>query len=175
MKRVLLGLGSNRNYKEMNSEQLLDAACKELKSVLINPVFSSIYISKAMYVTDQNDFYNMTATGYIEDNKSAYELLEDIHRIEAIYGRDRTKEIRFGPRSLDIDIELFGDEEINTADLQIPHVRLQERAFVLIPALEILNESADVKIREKFDHYLGKLKAQNSDLGIELYKKVSIK
>jgi len=124
MKRVLLGLGSNRDFENMNSEELLKAACKELKSILTEPDFSSIYISKAMYVTDQNDFYNMTVTGYIEDNTSAYQLLDEIHRIEAKYGRDRTKEIRFCPRSLDIDIELFGDEEINTEILQIPHIRL---------------------------------------------------
>ena len=59
-------------------------------------------------------------------------------------GRNRAKEIRFGPRSIDIDIEFFGDSEINDSDLQIPHPRLYERAFVLKPLLEILPKCSDV-------------------------------
>lgn len=125
-----------------------------------NCVFSSVYKTKAMYVEDQEDFYNMAAIGYVSDDTDAFDFLKTINKIEAKYGRDRDKEIRFGPRSLDIDIELFGNETINTPELQIPHVRMEERMFVLIPTLEILNDSADELIRAKYEKCLLKLQKE---------------
>lgn len=94
-----------------------------------------------MYLTDQDDFYNMAVCGFYEGD--AFSLLQEIHRTEAMLGRDRSREVRNGPRSIDIDIELFGKEEISTPDLTVPHERIGERAFVLKPLLEILNENAD--------------------------------
>lgn len=94
-----------------------------------------------MYLTDQDDFYNMVVAGKFAG--SAYDLLDFIHTVENKYGRDRSKEVRNGPRPLDIDIELFGDERINDAKLVIPHERMQERAFVLVPLIEILPEFAE--------------------------------
>lgn len=158
MKRVLLGLGSNKTFQKYSPQELLSFAREELSAIMSNCSFSSIYKTKAMYVEDQEDFYNMAALGYVEDNADAFDFLKTINRIEAKYGRDRDKEIRFGPRSLDIDIELFGNEIINTDILQIPHIRIEERAFVLVPALEILNDSADVLIREKYTACLNRLK-----------------
>ena len=112
--------------------------------------FSSVYKTPAMYVTDQDDFYNAAALGYLADDADAFDLLHKINEIEAKYGRDRAKEIRFGSRSLDIDIELFGDEHIDSPTLQIPHIRMEERAFVLIPSIEVLKYSADEIIRDKY-------------------------
>ena len=159
MKRVLLGLGSNKSFQNKAPLELLRCACTELSRILKEPVFSSVYRTKAMYVEDQDDFYNMTVLGYVDDILSPFELLSYIHEIEAKYGRNREEEIRFGPRSLDIDIELFGDDVINTPDLQIPHIRIKERAFVLIPALEILPESTDKKIRDEYAECLEKLRS----------------
>jgi len=120
-----------------------------------------------MYVTDQEDFYNMTAIGFVPDTEDPFEFLKKINLIEAKYGRDRSKEIRFGPRTLDIDIELFGNHTINTEILQIPHVRMEERAFVLVPALEILTDSADELIRKKYSLCLAKLQSEGKAEGIE--------
>lgn len=143
MKNVILGLGSNRSFNSLSPVQLLDAACSELRKIMINPVFSSVYSSKAMYVTDQEDFYNMVCVGFVPDEEEPFGFLEKIHKIEEEYGRDRSKEIRFGPRSLDIDIEKFGDWTSNDPELTVPHPRMHERAFVLIPLLELLAESAE--------------------------------
>ena len=159
MKRVLLGLGSNKSFQNKPPLELLGCACTELSRILKEPFFSSVYRTKAMYVEDQDDFYNMAALGFVDDILSPFELLSYIHEIEAKYGRNREEEIRFGPRSLDIDIELFGDDVINTPDLQIPHIRIKERAFVLIPALEILSESTDKKIRDEYVECLEKLRS----------------
>lgn len=154
MKRVLLGLGSNQTFNNLSPIEVLHSACDELSLILESPVFSSIYQTKAMYVTKQDDFYNMAALGFVNDDEDPYEFLEKIHKIENKYGRDREKEIRFGPRPLDIDIELFGDFVSDDPVLTIPHSRIKERAFVLVPALEILRKSADNQLAEEFEKYL---------------------
>ena len=167
MKRVLLGLGSNKSYEEKSPLELLDCAKNELKKYLSNMTFSSVYKTKAMYVENQDDFYNMAAIGFVEDNKDPFEFLSQVNNIEAQFGRNREKEIRFGPRTLDIDIELFGDDVINDPKLQIPHIRLEERAFVLIPAIEILTDSADELVRAKYTKCLSKLAMEGKADGIE--------
>lgn len=150
MTRVLLGLGSNKSFAGKTPLELLSGAEKRLSKVLVNAKFSSVYRTRAMYVEDQDDFYNMTALGFVPDGTSPESLLKTTQKIEAEFGRDRSKEIRFGPRSLDIDIELFGNAKIDTPDLQIPHPRVKERAFVLVPAIEILDQSSDKSIRDEF-------------------------
>ena len=148
--------------------ELLSIACEKLKSVLESVVCSSVYITKARYVTNQDDFYNMVVKGYVSDSMSPYDLLNIIHEIEAEGGRNRAKEIRFGPRSLDIDIEEFGDIVVSDEILQIPHPRIQERAFVLIPALEILDESSDYLLRKRYESFLKDLPEQ----GVSKYSKL---
>jgi len=133
---VVLGLGSNTAFGDSDSIDLLHKACTELSCVLSNMQQSSVYQTKPMYVEEQSDFYNMVVSG--EYSGKAEELLDFIHSVEAKLGRNRDKEIRFGPRSIDIDIELFGEEKIRTPELEIPHPRLFERAFVLVPLVELL-------------------------------------
>ena len=166
MKRVLLGLGSNKSYNNKSPLQLLACAGEELCGLMSGCVFSSVYKTPAMYVTDQEDFYNAAALGYVADDADAFDFLHNINEIEAKYGRDRTKEVRFGPRSLDIDIELFGDQSIDAPDLQIPHVRMEERAFVLIPSVEVLKYSADEIVREKYINCLAALEKTGGADGI---------
>ena len=139
MKAVALGLGSNKKFSGLRPEEILGGAVFELSKILRGVEISSVYRTKAMYVLDQDDFYNMALAGFLDEGISARDLLEKIHEIEAGFGRDREKEIRFGPRPLDIDIEFFGNLKISEPDLQIPHPRLKERAFVLIPLLEVLD------------------------------------
>lgn len=140
---VVLGLGSNRAWNGNSCIQLLQKACCALKPLLKTMRISSVYCTKPMYVEAQDDFYNMVVCGDVSDALLPHDLLSEIHRIEASLGRDRTTEIRNGPRSIDIDIELFGAERIASPDLQVPHPRLQERAFVLVPMLEIFQKNAD--------------------------------
>lgn len=139
MTPVALGLGSNKRFSDLCPEEILGGAIFELSKILHAVEISSVYRTKAMYVVDQEDFYNMALVGLLDEEIGARALLEKIHEIEAAFGREREKEIRFGPRSLDIDIEFFGSQKILEPDLQIPHPRLKERAFVLIPLSEILD------------------------------------
>lgn len=140
--------------------ELLSNACRRLAGIMSDVTFSSLYMSKAMYVVDQSDFYNMAVKGFVENSTDPFVFLRAINEIEAEFGRDRTKEIRFGPRPLDIDIEEFGDDVIHTEILEVPHPRMHEREFVLIPTLEILDKSADSKLRESLCGYLKELSPQ---------------
>lgn len=139
---VILGLGSNTKYNDMEPMDLLRSAIKFLGQKLTHLRYSSVYKTTAMYYENQPDFYNMAVFGFFSG--SAIELLDYIQQIEAIHGRNRTNEIRNGPRPLDIDIELFGNEVFSSPRLLLPHPRLEERAFVLIPMLEIFPENAEV-------------------------------
>ena len=110
-----------------------------------------------MYYENQDDFYNMALSGFLDDAILPEVLLEKIHLIEKEFGRNREKEIRNGPRSLDIDIEYIEGLSLNTENLKIPHPKIKERAFVLVPVLEILDKTADEKLMEEFSSYLQNL------------------
>ena len=157
MKKVILGLGSNRNYNGLTSLQILSKACASLSEILSFITLSSVYISKPMYYENQDDFYNMALSGFLDDAILPEVLLEIIHLIEKEFGRNREKEIRNGPRSLDIDIEYIEGLSLNTENLKIPHPKIKERAFVLVPVLEILDKTADEKLMEEFSSYLQNL------------------
>lgn len=157
---VVLGLGSNRSWDGKNSLELLKCACTALKGILENFSCSSVYSTKPMYVENQDDFFNMAACGFVEDIEPET-LLETIHKIEASLGRNRAEEIRNGPRSIDIDIEIFGERKIQTDFLEVPHPRLRERAFVLVPMLEILSKSSDFKKYESFFSNLENLETED--------------
>ncbi len=137
--KVVLGLGSNRCFGNMSCMDVLSCAVAELEKILSRMEKSHVYRTKAMYVEDQDDFYNMVVAG--DYDGSPENLLDDIHEIEKKFGRDRLKEIRNGPRSLDVDIELFGKISVNEENLVIPHERLFERAFVLVPLVDVLNSN----------------------------------
>ncbi len=64
-------------------------------------------------------------------------LLDLALAVERTLGRDRSREVRFGPRAIDIDILAFGDAEVREPDLELPHPRLLERAFALVPLVEV--------------------------------------
>ena len=166
---TVLGLGSNRSFGGLVPLELLVRACGMLKNLFCSDFcVSSVYISKAMYVEKQADFHNMCVCGFTEF--SAGELLSEIHKIEFSLGRNRADEIRNGPRSIDIDIELFGNEKINynnpddkMESLQIPHPRLYERAFVLVPLvelLEVLPENVEIQNKRVFEKSLLKTGGQ---------------
>jgi 2-amino-4-hydroxy-6-hydroxymethyldihydropteridine diphosphokinase len=80
---------------------------------------------------DQRSFFNgvLEATTGLEPT----ELLRVLHEVEARFGRDRSAEVRNGPRTLDLDLLFYGDEVIEDDDLIVPHPRLEERVFVLEP------------------------------------------
>ena len=126
-----LGLGSNL---ETPIEQLRNARLAIVKISGIEEIaFSSLYRSPPMDLKVQPDYIN--AVMAIETNLSPLELLAAMQHIENEQGRIRKE--RWGARTLDIDILLFGSEILNFPELCVPHYGITERAFVLYPLAEI--------------------------------------
>jgi 2-amino-4-hydroxy-6-hydroxymethyldihydropteridine diphosphokinase len=76
----------------------------------------------------------------IETPLDPHALLAILHEVEQMFGRDRAHETRWGPRTLDLDLIAYDDVAINSQELSLPHPRLFERAFVLVPLAEIAPE-----------------------------------
>jgi 2-amino-4-hydroxy-6-hydroxymethyldihydropteridine diphosphokinase len=98
---------------------------------------SSIYETAPVGYTDQEDFLNIVIE--IRTSLDVYSLLSVCQEIEHELGRVRT--VRWGPRIVDLDILLYNNDNINAENLIVPHPRMHERAFVLIPLLEIAPET----------------------------------
>jgi 2-amino-4-hydroxy-6-hydroxymethyldihydropteridine diphosphokinase len=131
--KAYIGLGANLG----NREETIRSALAELSStpgVELEAVSTLVETEPVGYV-DQPRFLNGVAV--LETTLTAHELLALLSTVEARHGRDRDAVPAGGPRTLDLDLLLFGDEEIHEKDLQIPHPRLHERAFVLDPLLEV--------------------------------------
>lgn len=94
---------------------------------------SSIYETDPVGYTDQEQFLNMAI--HVATSLKPLELLTICHEIEEVLGRKR--EIHWGPRTLDLDILLYNQENIETEKLTIPHPRMSERAFVILPLIEM--------------------------------------
>lgn len=143
-----LGLGSNLGDRLAN----LRRARRMLQSIQDITVaqVSSVYETEPWGVAAQPRFLNCAAE--IITSQSPSLLLETVKAIEQQMGRIPT--FRYGPRTIDIDILLYGDEIVHREipDLQIPHLRMAERAFVLVPLAQIaglvLHPSAGVSISE---------------------------
>ena len=132
MHTVYLGLGANLNTPRKQIHAAV-AALKALKDVEFVCV-SHDYASKPMGPQDQPDYVNAVAC--VKTALKPEQLLDITQAIELEHGRVR-KEERWGPRTLDIDILLFGNDVIDTPRLTVPHYGLTEREFVVYPLLEI--------------------------------------
>jgi len=132
MSRAYIGLGSNMGDRQEN----LRAAMRALSGALPDIVVvgkSGVYGSAPVGMTDQPDFLNAVVA--VETTLEARSLLSFLHQIEIDMGRQRIT--RWGPRTLDLDILMYGDEQSDNEDLTLPHPRLVERRFALEPLLEI--------------------------------------
>lgn len=129
---VYVGLGANLQSPLATIKLAIDALKQLPKSKLVKT--SAIYSSKPMGPADQPDYVN--AVVLIETQLSAHQLFEHTCAIEHKHGRTRLGE-HWGPRTLDLDILLFGQHAINDDTLVIPHYGLQQREFVIYPLLDI--------------------------------------
>lgn len=130
---AFLGLGSNVGDR-LETLHSTVYVLHDIPGITVEDV-SGIYETAPVGPVEQDPFYN--AVVRVRTTLSAHELLAECRQTEAAFGRDRDSEQRWGPRRLDVDVLLYGDEEITTDDLQVPHPRLAERAFVLVPLLEV--------------------------------------
>ena len=128
---AFLGLGSNLGDRLdylQGAIDLLDAdALTRVDAV------SSVYETEPVGGPEQEAFYNLAAR--IGTRRSPRQLLQLCWRVEAQL--ERVREVRWGPRTVDVDVLLYADRSISKRDLQIPHPRLAERPFALIPLIEV--------------------------------------
>lgn len=128
---VYIALGTNLEPRAAHLDKALELF-HSLSGVEVKRV-SSIYESKPVGYLDQPDFLNLVFEA--ETELLPLDLLDSCQTIEQELGRVRT--IRFGPRTLDVDIVLYGVESIDEERLTVPHPRMQERSFVLLPLQEL--------------------------------------
>jgi len=133
--RVYIGLGSNLG----KPLQQIESAILELQAMAVEStmVVSSFYETKPVGPQDQPDFINAVASFHTE--LDANTLLDQLFVIEDKHNRQRQGE-QWGPRTLDLDLLLYGDEVITSDRLTVPHPGMHERAFVLQPLLQIAPE-----------------------------------
>jgi 2-amino-4-hydroxy-6-hydroxymethyldihydropteridine diphosphokinase len=130
-----IGLGANLPSPAGPPEATLAAATERLAQLVRVVACSSLYSTAPVGFADQPRFFN--AVVGLETHLAPRELLRALLDLERDFGRDRSAGLRNGPRTLDLDILLFGDLVLSEHDLQVPHPRLAERAFVLVPLHEI--------------------------------------
>jgi 2-amino-4-hydroxy-6-hydroxymethyldihydropteridine diphosphokinase len=128
-------MGGNLSSWAGKPEATLAAAVQRLESLGRVASRSSLYSTAPVGFAEQPRFVNAVVA--LETELSPRELLDHLLAIEKELGRDRSAGFANGPRTLDLDILLFGDLKISEPGLEIPHPRLAERAFVLVPLNEI--------------------------------------
>ena len=136
MAEALLGLGGNvgdvRTTLDAAVARFADGAAVKLRAR------SGDYRTPPWGVTDQPPFINCAIA--VETTLPPRDLLTRAQEVERALGRDRSREQRWGPRPIDIDLLAYDDLALNEPDLTLPHPRLFERAFVLVPLAEIMPE-----------------------------------
>ena len=135
MERVYLSLGSNLAEPQRQLEAALEALAALPDSRLV--AVSAFYASDPLGPPDQPRYVNAVAA--LDTDLAPLELLDATQAIEQQQGRVR-KDERWGPRTLDIDILLFGERLIDEPRLQVPHYHLHARAFVLYPLADLAPE-----------------------------------
>lgn len=129
---VAVGLGSNRGPRARHLAAGRTAAGRLLSDLRC----SRVYETAPVGAVDQPSFLNMCCVG--RATAEPEELMAALLEAEARAGRDRSREAPGGPRTLDLDLLLFGDRRIDRADLRVPHPRMAGRAFVLAPLAELI-------------------------------------
>lgn len=131
MEKVYIGMGGNLG----DSLSILLNCLLEMRGFLKNLKYSSLWETEPQIVKDQPPFLNLVAGGDFDGQPE--ELIRNLWALENSAGRDRSKERSKGPRPLDLDILLFGEHQVASDILTIPHPAMTERAFVLVPLTEL--------------------------------------
>jgi len=128
---AFVGLGSNLGERETLIRLALDDIARLPETRLTR--VSSLYDTEPVGEVEQSNFLN--AVAQIDTGLAPRQLLWNLQLVERRLGRTRTR--RWGPRTIDLDLLLFGDVIVDEPDLKIPHPELTRRAFVLVPLTEL--------------------------------------
>lgn len=135
MRTAYIGLGANLGSARGGPEHSLRGAARSLAGLGRIAAASSIYETEPLGCADQPPFLNAVLA--LETALAPEELMLRLLAIEREFGRDRNREPRYGPRTLDLDLLLMDDAVRQSAELTLPHPALSERRFVLAPLAEI--------------------------------------
>lgn len=155
-----IGLGSNLGDREAYLRLAVEGLQADPEVEVIR--CSDLYETDPVGYVDQDSFLNMAvAVRTARPPHALYRLMADIER-----RLGRTRDIRWGPRTLDLDLLWIG-QELDTPELTVPHPRMWERAFVLIPLLEVIGDPMEA---ESIARHLEKLQGKE---GVRRWKKIS--
>ncbi|KXH86804.1 2-amino-4-hydroxy-6-hydroxymethyldihydropteridine diphosphokinase [Sporosarcina sp. HYO08] len=162
MNVAFLSIGSNIGDRLDHLTEAVRALHQNEKTTVT--VISSIYETAPVGYTDQADFLNLVVK--IETELDPFALLELCQQIEQELGRERI--IRWGPRTVDLDILLYNNDNIEAENLTIPHPRMYERAFVLVPLIDVASDFIHPKTgRQLLDEV-----ADQADGSVRLWKTI---
>lgn len=148
---MAIGLGANVAGPLGPPEDTLRWAVGQLRELLREARVSSLHRTDPQHLLNQPRYCNQVATGLT--TLGPHGLLDALYRLEVQGGRDRSREVRFGPRSLDLDILTFGSYVVAASDLHIPHPRMHRRSFVMEPLLELIPHGVDPRSRRTWISY----------------------
>ena len=148
-------MGANLPSVVGEPEATLAAAAARLKELGSVAARSSLYSTAPVGFADQPRFLNAVAR--LDTDLTPFALLGALLLIEQDFGRDRRLSLENGPRRLDLDILLYGDYVLGGAALNVPHLRIAERAFVLVPLREIAPEVRDPRTGKSVSELLQRL------------------
>lgn len=146
-----IALGSNLGDREVNLREALRLVGELPRTKLLR---ESSFIETAPVDSPEGAGAFLNGVAQLETNLSPRELLEALLDIEKQLGRDRTGQPRNAPRTVDLDLLLYGTQVINEPGLEVPHPRMHEREFVLWPLLQIASKLTDPRDGTPYaDHY----------------------
>lgn len=151
-KEAYIGIGSNLGEREAFLQQAVDELADHSEVDVVR--VSDVYETDPVGYTDQGSFLNMVAV--VRTSLQPALLHKHMKHIEDRLGRVRV--VRFGPRTVDLDLLLVDDTELHDPELTVPHPRMWERAFVLVPLLDVTKERPQLhaKIAERLNGLDGK-------------------
>lgn len=156
---IYVALSSNLDDPLERVREGFDALANHPRMHLVRQ--SSIYRTKPWGYTEQPDFYN--AVCEVETDLQPRELLAALRQLEMDLGR-KPSPVRWGPRRMDFDLLLYHDEQFTESELSVPHPRMRQRAFVLVPLLEISPELNDPVSGASYAEDLARIARQPDDV-----------